>query len=141
MLSIGLIVAGFSPSLFSIKESDGELMNEYVFKKATSNISKLRALIQECKTNQTEIYEGREINSPDLPEERKMLIELEIILAYQHEKLAQINYINIREKSFRREATPIDVQHAYREYESATLYLSRLLEKYPQGEYLLKQHL
>lgn len=138
ILTLILILIGINPNFISSEEDSHFLPETILFKKATGNISKLRAVIENCPqvpANKNEDIEGTE---ETIAPEQKLLRELELIIAYQNKVITQYKYAEIQEKSLKREVSPADVQKAYRELESAELYLSRLLENYPEGLELLK---
>jgi len=138
ILTLILIFLGINPHFISSRENDNFLPETILFKKATGNISKLRAIIENCPqvlSKKNEVIEGAvETIAP----EQKLLKELEVIIAYQNKVITQYKYEEIQKKSLKREVSSADVQKAYRELESAELYLLRLLENYPQGLELIK---
>jgi len=138
ILTLILILLGINPHFISSHEDNNLIPETILFKKATGNISKLRAVIDNCPQVSSEKNEVVEGSEETITPEQKLLKELEIIVAYQNKVITQYKYEEIQEKSLKREVSSADVQKAYRELESAELYLSRLLENYPQGFELIK---
>ncbi len=137
-LTLMLIFIGINPRLSPHKEETIEISDTVLFKKATTNISRLKSAIENCVKVSEKNIETEEAEIETLPPEQKLLKELELIFAYQNKTIAKYKYEEIQSKSLNRKVSPADVQKAYRELESAELYLSRLLENYPQGIELLK---
>lgn len=138
LITLILILIGINPQLSSQREDGAEISDAVLFKKATGNISRLKSAIENCVKVSEENTETEEAKEVILLLEQKLLKELELIIAYQNKTIAKYKYEEIQSKSLNREVSPADVQKAYRELESAELYLSRLLENYPQGAALFK---
>jgi len=138
ILTLILILLGINPQPIFQIEGTNDNLEIVLFKKATGNISKLRAIIENCAKVSLEDTETVENEGETISIEQKILKELELIVAYQNKVIAKYKYDETQKKSIKREVSLADVQKAYRELESAELYLSRLLETYPQGTELLK---
>ncbi len=138
ILTLILILLGINPQPIFQREGTNDNLEIVLFKKATGNISKLRAIIENCAKVSLEDTETVENEGETISIEQKILKELELIVAYQNKVIAKYKYDETQKKSIKREVSLADVQKAYRELESAELYLSRLLETYPQGTELLK---
>lgn len=138
ILTLVLVFIGINPRLSPQKEEAIKISDTVLLKKATGNISKLRATIEKCTKTSEEDTESKEAEGETLPPEQKLLKELELIISYQNKTIAKYKYEEIQSKSLNREVSPADVQKAYRELESAELYFSRLIENYPHGAELFK---
>lgn len=137
VLSLGLSLASFVHIILPAEIVGGVSSNQLIFNRGMANIKKIRSYIQECmesgdseKKSVGDSIEDRSSLSRDYQD---VLRELEIIFAYQNYLVSRGNYVELREKSFRREVPYTEVNSYYREYESAKLYLERLLEQYPEG--------
>jgi len=137
ILTLILILLGINPHFISSDKDSNHFPDAILFKKAMANISKLRAIIENCPRGSSENNEVIEGTEEAIAPGQKLLKELELMLAYQNKVIAHCKYEEIQNKSLKREVSFADVQKAYRELESAELYLSRLLENYPQGTELL----
>jgi len=139
-IALILIITGIKPDLIPEEADTPNIVETVIAKKASNNISKLSAVIKNCiKVSEAESEkEENKDNKESIPPEEKLLRELELIIAYQNAMIARFNFHEVNEKSLKRAATPVELQKAHRDYESAELYFTRLLEKYPEGVELFK---
>ncbi len=139
-IAVILVITGIKPNLLYEGKNTPEISGTVIAKKASNNVSKLSAIVKNCvKVSEAEgEKEENENNKEALPAEEKLLKELELIIAYQNAMIARLNFHEVNEKSLTRAATPVELQKAHRDYESAELYFTRLLEKYPEGVELFK---
>jgi len=136
VVSLVLSFSAFVPFLFPEVIVQSSEPNQLIFSRAMANIKKINMYIQRCKEGEDDV-KGGEAESRGKGESsdelQKRLKELELILAYQNYLIAKNNYITIKERSLRKEISSGEVNSSYREYESARLYLERMLEQFPAG--------
>ncbi len=138
-IALILVITGIKPDLISEEEDTPNIAETVITKKASNNISKLSAVVKNCiKVSETENEKEANDNKETISPEEKLLKELELIIAYQNAMIARFNYHEIHERSLKRTATPVELQKARRDYESAELHFTRLLEKYPEGVELFR---
>jgi|GEM_PF-1232399 len=132
-ISLVLSVSPLVPVMFPEDIERTSSPNYLIFTKGIANIKRVKNHIQECLDKKNEEGGEAQENKEQLNNFLSTLKELEVILVYQNYLIAKNNYIEAKEKSLRREPSPVDVNSAYREYESAKLYLERMIEQYPES--------
>lgn len=140
-LSLLLVLFSFIPLLISEEIFSSTESNQVIFNKAISNIKKINIFLDECieQKKLSDEIEGNFTEESGITNNiRSILRDTELILIYQNYLIAKNSYIDLREKFLRREVTSAEVNSAYRDYESAKLYLDRMLKLYPEGLNLLR---
>lgn len=140
-LSLLLVLFSFIPLVISEEIFSSTESNQVIFNKAISNIKKINIFLDECieQKKLSDEIEGNFTEESGITNNiRSILRDTELILIYQNYLIAKNSYIDLREKFLRREVTSAEVNSAYRDYESAKLYLDRMLKQYPEGLNLLR---